>query len=200
MKMMEARPEFSVIAGPNGAGKSMLCPYYIHGKSFDGDLLALNLRKDHPDWEERWIAGTVVGELQKQKENSISQHNSFAFETNFSSDMILEMIADFKEAGYKICLYYFGLFNIDDCCQRVDQRVCMGGHNVDAQTVQYNFTEGISRMQQNLHLFDDITFIDSNSRYGTIIAHYIRRTGKHEISVDDCQWFNTFFKDRFEAL
>lgn len=41
-------------------------PYYIHCKSFDGDLLALNLRKEHPEWEERWIGGTVAGELQKQ--------------------------------------------------------------------------------------------------------------------------------------
>ena len=52
---MRARPEFTVIAGPNGAGKSRLCPYYIHCKSFDGDLLAMNLRKEHPEWEERWI-------------------------------------------------------------------------------------------------------------------------------------------------
>lgn len=64
----------SIIAGPNGAGKSRLSPCYIHCKSFDGDLLALNLRKEHPEWEERWIGGTVTGELQKQKENSISLH------------------------------------------------------------------------------------------------------------------------------
>lgn len=49
MSVMEARPEFTVIAGANGAGKSRLSSYYIHCKSFDGDLLALNLRKQHPD-------------------------------------------------------------------------------------------------------------------------------------------------------
>lgn len=58
---MEARPEFTVIAGPNGAGKSRLCSYYIHCKSFDGDLLALNLRKEHPEWEERWINESQAG-------------------------------------------------------------------------------------------------------------------------------------------
>ena len=62
---METRPEFTVIAGANGAGKSRLYPYYVHCKSFDGDLLALNLRKEHPDWIERWISGTVANELQK---------------------------------------------------------------------------------------------------------------------------------------
>ena len=46
---MSIRPEFAVIAGPNGAGKSKLSSYYIHCDSFDGDLLALNLRKEHPE-------------------------------------------------------------------------------------------------------------------------------------------------------
>ena len=62
---MERRPEFTVIAGPNGAGKSRLCPFYVSIKSFDGDKLALNLRKEHPDWPEHWISGTVASELEK---------------------------------------------------------------------------------------------------------------------------------------
>ena len=74
---MKARPEFTVIAGPNGAGKSRLCPYYIHSKSFDGDLLAMNLRKEHPEWEERWIGGTVASTLQKQKDEAIALQKDF---------------------------------------------------------------------------------------------------------------------------
>ncbi len=110
---MKARPEFTVIAGPNGAGKSRLCAYYIHCKSFDGDLLALNLRKEHPDWEERWIGGTVATTLQREKDEAIAQQRDFAFETNFSSDLILNMIREFKDAGYKITLFYFGLPSLD---------------------------------------------------------------------------------------
>ncbi|MBS6469779.1 MAG: hypothetical protein KH386_11535 [Bacteroides sp.] len=71
----------SIIAGPNGAGKSRLSPCYIHCKSFDGDLFALNLRKEHPEWEERWIGGTVAGELQKQKENAISLHKDLILQS-----------------------------------------------------------------------------------------------------------------------
>lgn len=70
---MERRPEFTVIAGANGAGKSRLSPFYVHCKSFDGDLLALKLRKEHPDWIKRWISGTVASELQKQKTEAIAQ-------------------------------------------------------------------------------------------------------------------------------
>ena len=98
---MKPRPEFTVIAGPNGAGKSRLCPYYIHCKSFDGDLLAMNLRKEHPEWEERWIGGTVASTLQKQKDEAIASLKDFAFETNFSNDLILNMIHEFKKQDIK---------------------------------------------------------------------------------------------------
>ena len=165
---MKARPEFTVIAGPNGAGKSRLCPYYIHCKSFDGDLLALNLRKEHPEWEERWIGGTVASTLQKQKDEAIASQKDFAFETNFSNDLILNMIQEFKDAGYKINLFYFGLPSVDESTSRVIQRKMFGGHDVADEVIEYNFHEGIKRMQQNLHLFDNITFVDSNSNFGEI--------------------------------
>ena len=36
---MKTRPEFTVIAGPNGAGKSRLCPYYIHCKLKNSNII-----------------------------------------------------------------------------------------------------------------------------------------------------------------
>lgn len=197
---MKPRPEFTVIAGPNGAGKSRLCPYYIHCKSFDGDLLALNLRKEHPEWEERWIGGTVASTLQKQKDEAIANQKDFAFETNFSNDLILNMINEFKNAGYKITLFYFGLPSLDDSTYRVMQRKLMGGHDVTDEVIEYNFHEGIKRMQQNLHLFDNITFVDGNSNFGEIVAIYIKKSAKHEITNHSYSWFNEFFEEAFNNL
>ena len=197
---MRPRPEFTVIAGPNGAGKSRLCPYYIHCKSFDGDLLALNLRKEHPEWEERWIGGTVASTLQKQKDEAIANQKDFAFETNFSNDLILNMIDEFKNAGYKITLFYFGLPSLDDSTYRVMQRKLMGGHDVTDEVIEYNFHEGIKRMQQNLHLFDNITFVDGNSNFGKIVALYIKKSAKHEITNHSYSWFNEFFEEAFNKL
>ena len=197
---MKPRPEFTVIAGPNGAGKSRLCPYYIHGKSFDGDLLAMSLRKEHPEWEERWIGGTVAGTLQKQKDEAIALHKDFAFETNFSNDLILNMIQEFKDAGYKISLFYFGLPSLDDSTYRVMQRKLMGGHDVADEIIEYNFHEGIKRMQQNLHLFDNITFVDGNSNFGEIVAIYIKKSAKHEITNHSYGWFKEYFEEAFNKL
>ncbi len=86
---METRPEFTVIAGANGAGKSRLSPYYLHCKSFDGDLL---------------------------------------------------------------------------------------------------------------DLFDNITFVDGNSNYGEIVAIYIKKSAKHEITNQSYEWFNRFFAEAFDKL
>ena len=197
---MKARPEFTVIAGPNGAGKSRLCPYYIHCKSFDGDLLAMNLRKQHPEWEERWIGGTVASTLQKQKDESIALQKDFAFETNFSNDLILNMIHEFKEASYKITLFYFGLPSLDDSTYRVMQRKMFGGHDVADEIIEYNFHEGIKRVQQNLHLFDNITFVDGNSNFGEIVAIYIKKSAKHEITNHSYSWFKEYFEEAFNKL
>lgn len=197
---MNARPEFTVIAGPNGAGKSRLCPFYIRCKSFDGDLLALNLRKEHPDWEERWISGTVASTLQRKKEDAITQQTDFSFETNFSNDLILNMIQEFKDAGYKITLFYFGLPSLDDSTYRVMQRKMFGGHDVANDIIEYNFYEGIKRIQQNLSLFDNITFIDGTSNFGEIIAIYNKKSGKHEIANHKYPWFKDYFETAFNQL
>lgn len=195
-----SRPEFTVIAGPNGAGKSRLCHYYIRCKSFDGDLLAMNLRKEHPEWEERWIGGTVASTLQKLKDEAIVLRKDFAFETNFSNDLILDMIGEFRSAGFKITLFYFGLPTLDDSTYRVMQRKMLGGHDVADEIIEYNFYEGIKRMQHNLHLFDNITFIDGNSDFGEIVAIYIKKSIKHEIANYSYGWFNEFFKEPFNNL
>lgn len=194
------RPEFTVIAGANGAGKSRLSPYYVRCKSFDGDLLAMSLRKAHPDWEERWISGTVASELQKQKDEAIERHKDFAFETNFSNSLVLNMIEEFKDAGYKISLIYFGLGSLDESTMRVCQRKLLGGHDVADEVIEYNFYEGIKRVQQSLHLFDSITFVDGNSNYGEVVALYIKKSSKHEITSQSYDWFNRFFAEAFGKL
>ena len=186
---MEQRKEFAVVAGPNGAGKSTLSKYYIKTDCFDGDLMALNLRKEHPDWPERWISGTVASTLEKQKQNAIDKKLDFAFETNFSNDLIINMINEFKEAGYKISLFYFGINYLQDSVMRVQERTNLGGHNVADDVVKYNFSECPKRVAQNLHLFDYMIFIDGIMPYGKIIANIRKRDNYKEIADIVPRWF-----------
>lgn len=137
---MNRRPELTIIAGPNGAGKSRLCPLYVSTVSFDGDNLMLNLRKEHPDWPDRWVSGTVASELEKQKTIALTEKTDFAFETNFSSEMVVNMVNEFKAAGFKVTLCNFDLLSEDDSVSRVTLRAQTGGHDVADEVIRFNFT------------------------------------------------------------
>ena len=136
----------------------------------------------------------------KEKEEAILLHKDYAFETNFSSDLATNLIKEFKEAGYKICLIYFGLPSIKDSVQRVEQRIFMGGHNVTKDIIEYNFTEGIKRIQESLHLFENILFVDGKSDFGDIVAIHIGKSRKHNITDHPSLWFDKYFRETFDKL
>ena len=46
----------------------------------------------------------------------------------------------------------------------------MGGHNVNQDVIEYNFTKGIKRVRASLPLFENILFIDGTSDFGDIVA------------------------------
>ena len=197
---MERRPEFVVIAGPNGAGKSRLCPFYIRSTSFDGDKLAMQLRKEYPDWPEHWISGTVASELENQKNEALALKKDFAFETNFSNEMVVEMVREFKKAGFKVSLYYFGLYSEDESVSRVIHRVQTGGHNVTDEVIRFNFNEGLKNTKQHLHLFENLAFIDGSSDFGKIVALHIERNHVHEVAENPPLWFREQFENVFDNL
>ena len=200
LQKQERRPEFTIIAGPNGAGKSRLCPFYVSAKSFDGDKLMLNLRREHPDWPERWVSGTIASQLEKQKIEALEQHKDFAFETNFSNEMVLRMIEEFRVANFKTSLCYFGLYSEDESVSRVIHRVQTGGHDVADDVIRFNFHEGLKNTKNSLHLFDNITFIDGNSDYGHIVALHISKNQTHEVVDNPPLWFKEQFEDAFAKI
>lgn len=197
---MERRPQFTVIAGPNGAGKSRLGPFYVGVKSFDGDKLAMNLRREHPDWPEHWIGGSVASALEKQKNSALEQREDFAFETNFSSEMVINMIHKFKDAGYEITLCYFGLYSEDESVSRVMLRSKTGGHDVSDEVIHFNFNEGSKKAKEHLHLFDNITFIDGTSDFGKVVAVHIGKSGKHEVVDNPPLWFKEQYEEVFAEM
>lgn len=197
---MSGRPEFTIVAGPNGAGKSRLGSFYSKVQAFDGDKQALQLRNAHPDWKQSWIEGTVVSELVKQKDEAIKERADFAFETNFTSQLPLNLIKEFKAAGYKLSFIYFGLSSVEDAIARVAQRYATGGHNIANDVVKRNYIEGILQTKKYLGVFDNVMFVDGATDFGDIIALHIRKSGRHTITDQPCEWFDKYFKETFEAL
>lgn len=198
--MMERRPEFTIVAGPNGAGKSRLGAFYSRVKAFDGDALALQLRQEHPDWKASWVEGTVITTLMREVEEAIAQRRDYAFETNFTSPLVPKLMDDFRAAGYKISLVYFGLPSVEASVKRVEQRFFTGGHNVEQSVIEYNFHEGIRHVSEALPAFENVLFIDGSADFGDVVAIHIGKSNKHEITDHPAPWFEQYFKSAFETL
>lgn len=110
------------------------------------------------------------------------------------------MIDDFRTAGFKISLVYFGLYSEEDSVSRVIHRVQTGGHDVADDVIRFNFQEGLKNAQQHLRLFDNTTFTDGNSEYGQIIALHINKSNTHKFVDNPPLWFHEQFKDSLKAL
>lgn len=61
----------------------------------------MKLRKEHPDWKDSWVEGMVISTLMKEKDEAILLNRDYAFETNFSSDLPIKLINDFKKPAIK---------------------------------------------------------------------------------------------------
>jgi|GEM_PF-1078177 len=197
---MDKRPRFFIVAGPNGAGKSTLGHAFVpSGVSiFNGDLVFEELIKLHPNLPPERLKGGVAVALERARDRAIQEGRDFAFETNFSSNLTVELIHTFRNSQYNIHLLYFGLPDLNMSESRVTTRVSLGGHDIPSQIIQFNFREGIKMINQNLSLFDSITFI-STATIPKIIANFEKKGQNLIIQDTSIAWFNDQFKVKYRG-
>lgn len=194
-------PELFVIAGPNGAGKTTYGRAFVpEGVTiFNGDLVFANLVKQYPHVDLERLKGGVPVALERARDEAIALRTSFGFETNFSSDLTIDLINHFKANGYKANLTYMGLDDLLSAKARVSDRIAHGGHDVLAEVIRYNFEEGVKRVVESLHRFDTIEFID-NAFEPKVIAVASASPWSHRILNNIIRWFNVHFKAELERL
>lgn len=195
------KPQFFILAGPNGAGKSTNGHFHIpSGLSiFNGDLVFAELQRQYPHIEPDRLGGGVAVALEKARDKALADRTDFAFETNFSNNMAVEITQIFKNEGYETSLIYFGLNDIYRSATRVDERVLLGGHQVPLEVIKYNFEEGIKRVTNQLADFDHIRFIDTSIPFSArVIALSNKLNGQHAVLDPNIAWFNKNFKTPLE--
>jgi predicted ABC-type ATPase len=192
---MSTMPRFFIVAGPNGAGKSTLGQAFVpQGVSiFNGDLVFAELCVQHPDIAPERLKGGVAVALERARDQALEQRKDFAFETNFSSMLVVDLIHLFRFHRYRIELIYFGLPDLATAVSRVETRTALGGHDIPNETIQFNLSEGIKMINQNLRFFDNASFISTSNTPQTI-AHYTRLEQKLIIINSEVEWFNNHFK------
>ena len=197
---MAAQPEFYIIAGPNGAGKSTFGSLLIPPDTFyfNGDLVFADLCKRYPAIEPERLGGGVAVQLEKDRDAALAARADFAFESNYSNQLAIDISLTFREAGYKITLIYFGLPTLANTKDRVAARVEMGGHDISDEAMLFNRKEGIKRVCENLHLYDRVEFIDTRRRMPERIAIYAKN--KLQVLDPDITWFERDFRKIVEHL
>src|SRR5690606_7970225 len=193
------RPQFFILAGPNGAGKSTYGHEHVPKDTiiFNDDLVYAELLQKYPDYDPEKLKGGVPARLEKERDEAIAQRRDFAFESNYSNDLAIEITDTFKKAGYETNLIYFGLDAVETAAIRVDTRVALGGHFIGTDEIIFNYQEGIKRVRENMHRYDRVKFVDTGIRgIAPVIAYYLKENGKHAVLNSNIDWFNSQFNDR----
>lgn len=157
--------ELFVISGANGAGKSTLSQTFVPPGTdiFDGDKEMLKLKQLY--------SGTDSGTLYEavndivfndRKQQAIATGKDFAFETNFRTEDVMQTVAQFKEKGYQTNMIFLGLSSVEASINRVNMRVSAGGHYVDAENVNKNYTGGLQNLVKFYDQFDHVDILESS--------------------------------------
>lgn len=193
------KPQFFILAGPNGAGKSTYGHEHVPKGTpiFNGDLVYAELLQKYPDYDPEKLKGGVPARLEKERDEAIAQGKDFAFESNYSNDLAIEITETFKNARYETNLIYFGLDDVETASLRVDTRVALGGHFIDTDEIIFNYEEGIKLVKENMHRYDRVEFVDTSIKgIAPVIAYYLNEHGKHVVLNPNIGWFNSQFNDR----
>lgn len=193
------KPQFFILAGPNGAGKSTYGREHVPSGThiFDGDLVYAELLQRYPHYDPEKLKGGVPARLEMERDEAIATSRDFAFESNYSNDLAIELTETFKNAGYETNLIYFGLPNDEKAALRVDTRVRLGGHNITTEDIRFNYLEGIRRVKENLYRYDRVKFVDSDTEgFAQVIAFYLHETGKVAVLKSNIDWYSGQFHDK----
>jgi len=131
--MDNRRPSLVVIAGPNGSGKSTFIEELrLRGalggfRYINADEIA---RDEFGDWNSPEATLRAARRADELREACLANAEDFAFETVFSTDQRVQLLARAARAGYFIDLFFIGTADPAINARRVAQRVREQGHDV----------------------------------------------------------------------
>jgi predicted ABC-type ATPase len=136
----QANKVIEIVAGPNGSGKSTFAESFFlrtkHSSVFlNPDLIASGIAPG--DFEKAaFQAGRI---LINEVKSRIARSESFSFESTLSGKSWLPILAEARERGFTIIIYFIYLDNVAKNLKRIRSRVKLGGHNVPSDAVRRRY-------------------------------------------------------------
>jgi len=137
-------PKIILIAGCNGAGKSTLAPHLLRDTFgltdyVNADTLAQGLSAFAPE-KVALEAGRV---MLKRLRDLARRGENFAFESTLASRFYASWMTELKRRGYELDLFFIWLRSPELAIQRVEERVKLGGHSIESETIRRRYARGL---------------------------------------------------------
>ncbi len=149
------KPEVIVFAGPNGSGKSTITRMaktagrYINADDIKRSTLCTDLE-----------AAQKAEQLRNQ---AISEHADFTFETVLSTDRNLLLLKRAKEEGYFVRGIYVLTSDPFINVARVSARVALGGHDVPKEKILKRYERALLLLPQLVEICDILHIYDNTA-------------------------------------
>lgn len=105
------------------------------------------------------------------RETMLAERRSFCVETTIAGHTLLRFAVRAKSVGYRLSLIF--LFTSDSRLNesRVKQRVMLGGHNIDTDTIRRRHRRGLRYLSDYWAAADETIVLDAQAREPTAIVH-----------------------------
>ena len=197
-------PFYIVFAGVNGAGKSTFFKSDLwRTADMPTRMTRINpdeiLRERGGDWLSRADTLAAGKKALHRIESCFDGLRSFNQETTLSGRLALKNIARAKELGYRVFMFYIGLDDPALAVVRVEHRVSIGGHSIDADTIAKRYRTSLSAFAHSLDFCEQALVFDNTVDFtclaawfnGTLAWWGDRPPGRSwlaEAMIDDALW------------
>ena len=161
-----------IVAGPNGSGKTTFAkkflPDYAHCKQFvNADLIAGGIAPFSPEGSAIQAGKLLLGQIRSFSRKGID----FGFETTLAGKSYRNLLADLRNEGYKLHLFFLWIPTLEMALSRIEDRVKRGGHSIPKPVVARRFGRGIRHLFELYRpLLDLWCLFDNSGSFPHLIA------------------------------
>lgn len=185
-------PTIYLIAGCNGAGKTTFAKEFLPIevkclRFLNADEIARGLSPLDPAAGAVKAARFLLGEVR----DAIRSGLTFGLETTLSGLTYVRTLADARERGCAVKLFYLWLPSAAVAIRRVRERVRKGGHSVPAADIRRRYTRSLRNLARRyLPLADEWTVFDNGGREPRLVAD---GAGPHVRVMDEALYRQILF-------
>jgi predicted ABC-type ATPase len=195
-------PVMFVFAGPNGSGKSSINAQVLQnpalgfsGEFINADDIAKSMESQIPDYQTRHIKAAELAESRRLI--ALQAGHSFAFESVMSTPEKVALLTQARERGFQVALVFVTTDDAEKNVARVSNRVAMGGHAVDPDTVRRRYDSAMQLLPAAVEHSDKALVFDNS---GTTPIRVVTKNGPDvTIEPNAPQWVESQFAAPYRA-